>query len=190
MTPTVLEFWLSSLDMREYHQTFLDNGYDDLEICKKIGASDLTAMGVFRPEHRARLLLAVSDLLTGATGVYIRAASLHWKILREEDKRDIPSNLLKKMVRMKLRTERVNLATLSSLEERNGLPLDIVYVCHRYSLALSCRQVIIEQVLEDLLREERKEQEQMQMHYENVPFKYLSSVQLQHCQLVSHTLHY
>ena len=36
MTATVLEFWLSSLDMRGYHQTFLDNGYDDLEICKKV----------------------------------------------------------------------------------------------------------------------------------------------------------
>ena len=103
MTPTVLEFWLSSLDMREYHQTFLDNGYDDLEICKKIGASDLTAMGVFRPEHRARLLLAVSELSTGATQVYIRAASLHWKILREEDKRDIPTNLLRKRMRRTMR---------------------------------------------------------------------------------------
>ena len=36
MTATVLEFWLSSLDMRGYHQAFLDNGYDDLEICKKV----------------------------------------------------------------------------------------------------------------------------------------------------------
>ena len=36
MTASVLEFWLSSLDMRGYHQTFLDNGYDDLEICKKV----------------------------------------------------------------------------------------------------------------------------------------------------------
>ena len=88
---------------------------------------------------------------------------------------------------MKLRTEGVNLATLPSLEERNGLPLDIVYVCHRYSLALGCRQVIIEQVLEDLMREERKELEKMKMHCENVPFKYLSSVQLQHSQLVSHS---
>ena len=36
MTATVLEFWLSSLDMRGYHQAFIDNGYDDLEICKKV----------------------------------------------------------------------------------------------------------------------------------------------------------
>ena len=40
MTATVLEFWLSSLDMRGYHQAFLDNGYDDLEICKKVRRND------------------------------------------------------------------------------------------------------------------------------------------------------
>ena len=40
MTATVLEFWLSSLDMRGYHQSFLDNGYDDLEICKKVRDDD------------------------------------------------------------------------------------------------------------------------------------------------------
>ena len=184
MTPTVLEFWLSSLDMRDYHQAFLDNGYDDLEICKKIGASDLTAMGVFRPDHRARLLLAVTDLLTGATGVYIRAASLHWKILREEDKRDIPTNLLRKMVRMKLRTEGVNLSTLSPpVKERKVLPLEVVYLCHRYSLALNTRQDKLEQVLEEILWEETEKQEQK--HYENFPSSYLSSVQLQHSRLVS-----
>ena len=41
MTATVLEFWLSSLDMRGYHQSFLDNGYDDLEICKKVSGEDV-----------------------------------------------------------------------------------------------------------------------------------------------------
>ena len=188
MTPTVLEFWLSSLDMREYHQTFLDNGYDDLEICKKIGASDLTAMGVFRPEHRARLLLAVSELSTGATQVYIRAASLHWKILREEDKRDIPTNLLRKMVRMKLRTEGVNLAALVSAEERREVPPSVVYLCHRYSLALNTRQDRLEQVLQEILTEEREREKQQQIHYENFPSNFPSPappVQLPHSTLVS-----
>ena len=107
MSVSILEFWLSSLNMSSYHQTFIDNGYDDLEISKKvyfvelickirccgilgieycklvasygtlqtwnstfsfkalslvqtfciqIGASDLTAMGVTRSDHRARIL--------------------------------------------------------------------------------------------------------------------------------------
>ena len=33
---SVLEFWLSSLNMYTYYQSFIDNGYDDLEICKKV----------------------------------------------------------------------------------------------------------------------------------------------------------
>ena len=33
---SALEWWLSSLDLREYYSSFLDNGYDDLEICKKV----------------------------------------------------------------------------------------------------------------------------------------------------------
>ena len=35
-TVSALEFWLSSLDLSEYYPSFLDNGYDDLEICKKV----------------------------------------------------------------------------------------------------------------------------------------------------------
>ena len=37
MTVSVLEFWLSSINMSSYYQSFIDNGYDDLEICKKVG---------------------------------------------------------------------------------------------------------------------------------------------------------
>ena len=37
MTVSVLEFWLSSINMYSYYQSFIDNGYDDLEICKKVG---------------------------------------------------------------------------------------------------------------------------------------------------------
>ena len=36
MTVSVLEFWLSSINMYSYYQSFIDNGYDDLEICKKV----------------------------------------------------------------------------------------------------------------------------------------------------------
>ena len=37
MSASVLEFWLSSLNMSCYYQSFIDNGYDDLEISKKVG---------------------------------------------------------------------------------------------------------------------------------------------------------
>ena len=36
---SALEFWLSSLDLSLYHSSFLEHGYDDLEICKKVGWS-------------------------------------------------------------------------------------------------------------------------------------------------------
>ena len=124
-------------------------------------------MGVFRPDHRARLLVAVGDLLTGATQVYIRAASLNWRILREEDKRDIPTNLLRKMVRMKLRTEGVSLSSLQSSGPRDVLPLEVVYLCHRYSLALSTNQGRLEQVMQEILGEERNKESHIQ--YENFP---------------------
>ena len=126
-------------------------------------------MGVFRPDHRARLLLAVADLLTGATQVYIRAASLNWRILREEDKRDIPTNLLRKMLRMKLRSEGINLATLQSSGKRDIMPLEVVYLCHRYSLALSTNQSKLEQVMQEILGEERNKESHIQSQYENFP---------------------
>ena len=124
-------------------------------------------MGVFRPDHRARLLLAVADLLTGATQVYIRAASLNWRILKEEDKRDIPANLLRKMLRMKLRTEGVKLSSLQSSGPRDILPLEVVYLCHRYSLALNTNQSRLEQVMQEILGEERNKESHIQ--YENFP---------------------
>merc|ERR1712130_268466 len=141
MSVSVLEFWLSSLNMSSYHQTFIDNGYDDLEISKKIGASDLTAMGVTRSDHRARILQAVADLvLGGATQVYIRAASLHWKILDEKEMRIIPVNLLRKMIKMKIKTEGIKLVEYPPNQHKDILPLNLVYLCHRFSLCLSTQQ--------------------------------------------------
>ena len=37
VTDNILQFWLSSINMHQYYQTFIDNGYDDLEISKKVG---------------------------------------------------------------------------------------------------------------------------------------------------------
>ena len=66
----VLE-WLSKLHLSQYVESFVDNGYDDLEVCKQIGEPDLDAIGVHIQYHRHRLLTAV-------------------KALKEEEKRKAP----------------------------------------------------------------------------------------------------
>ncbi|XP_047466600.1 SAM and SH3 domain-containing protein 1-like isoform X2 [Mugil cephalus] len=63
--------WLSKLHLAQYVESFIDNGYDDLEVCKQIGEPDLDAIGVRIQYHRHRLLTAVETL-------------------REEDKRKAP----------------------------------------------------------------------------------------------------
>lgn len=71
MEETIVEEWLRSLQMEQYSDSFIDNGYDDLEICKQIGAPDLDAIGVVNPGHRTALLNAVMLLREeGAASVY------------------------------------------------------------------------------------------------------------------------
>ncbi|XP_077587453.1 SAM and SH3 domain-containing protein 1-like isoform X2 [Stigmatopora nigra] len=60
--PNLVLDWLSRLDLTQYVEAFLDNGYDDLEVCKKIGEPDLDAIGVCVEHHRHRLLDAVRQL--------------------------------------------------------------------------------------------------------------------------------
>ncbi|KAK0077774.1 hypothetical protein PV325_003473 [Microctonus aethiopoides] len=63
--------WLRSLHLGQYSESFIDNGYDDLEICKQIGDPDLDAIGVFNQNHRLRLLQSVKTLREeGAASVY------------------------------------------------------------------------------------------------------------------------
>lgn len=63
--------WLRSLHLGQYSESFIDNGYDDLEICKQIGDPDLDAIGVFNQSHRVRLLQSVRTLREeGAASVY------------------------------------------------------------------------------------------------------------------------
>ncbi|KAK2715695.1 uncharacterized protein LOC136037956 [Artemia franciscana] len=67
----VLE-WLRSLSLCHYGPSFIDNGYDDLEICKKIGEQDLDAVGVLNVCERIRILDAVNSLkVNGGTAVYL-----------------------------------------------------------------------------------------------------------------------
>lgn len=60
--PNLVLEWLSKLDLAQYVESFIDNGYDDLEVCKQIGEPDLDAIGVQIQYHRHRLLTAVYRL--------------------------------------------------------------------------------------------------------------------------------
>lgn len=63
--------WLRALGLAQYAEGFLDNGYDDLEICKQVGDPDLDAIGVATPQHRHKLLKSVRQLReNGAASVY------------------------------------------------------------------------------------------------------------------------
>ena len=67
----IVEEWLRSLGLVQYYQAFVDNGYDDLEVCKQIGDPDLDAIGVEVSSHRESLLEAVGTLREqGGTHVY------------------------------------------------------------------------------------------------------------------------
>ena len=58
----IVEEWLRTLNLVRYTQSFLDNGYDDLEVCKQIGHLDLDAIGVNKALHRRVILEAVKTL--------------------------------------------------------------------------------------------------------------------------------
>lgn len=60
--PNIVFEWLSTLNLAQYVESFVDNGYDDLEVCKQIGEPDLDAIGVRILYHRQRLLTAVKKL--------------------------------------------------------------------------------------------------------------------------------
>jgi len=65
-----VEDWLRSLGFIHYTQAFLDNGYDELEICKEIGKEDLDAIGVKNFKDRTDILNAVERLKQSGTAVY------------------------------------------------------------------------------------------------------------------------
>ncbi|KAH8420729.1 hypothetical protein KR222_003233 [Zaprionus bogoriensis] len=64
--------WLRTVGLPQYGDSFLENGYDELEICKQIGEIDLDAIGVDNPSHRGKLLKSVRTLREkGAAIVYV-----------------------------------------------------------------------------------------------------------------------
>uniref|UniRef100_A0A1A8CFN9 Sterile alpha motif domain-containing protein 5 n=1 Tax=Nothobranchius kadleci TaxID=1051664 RepID=A0A1A8CFN9_NOTKA len=60
--PVIVYEWLKTLQLSQYVEAFVDNGYDDLEVCKQIGDPDLDAIGVYTPHHRQRVHDAVRRL--------------------------------------------------------------------------------------------------------------------------------
>lgn len=63
--------WLRAMHLSHYSDSFIDNGYDDLEICKQIGEPDLDAIGVTNGAHREIIRRAVRRLVQeGGTAVY------------------------------------------------------------------------------------------------------------------------
>lgn len=70
-TSNIVCEWLRALGLAQYSESFLDNGYDDLEICKQVGDPDLDAIGVANPQHRHKLLKSIRQLREkGAASVY------------------------------------------------------------------------------------------------------------------------
>lgn len=73
MCTNIVYEWLKALQLPQYAESFVDNGYDDLEVCKQIGDPDLDAIGVRAPAHRRRILEAVRRLReqdAAAAGLY------------------------------------------------------------------------------------------------------------------------
>lgn len=73
MCTNIVYEWLKALQLPQYAESFVDNGYDDLEVCKQIGDPDLDAIGVLAPVHRRRILEAVHRLReqdAAAAGLY------------------------------------------------------------------------------------------------------------------------
>ncbi|XP_074719012.1 SAM and SH3 domain-containing protein 1-like isoform X2 [Strix uralensis] len=73
MCTNIVYEWLRTLQLPQYAESFVDNGYDDLEVCKQIGDPDLDAIGVAVPHHRRRIHEAVRRLKEAderAAGLY------------------------------------------------------------------------------------------------------------------------
>ena len=103
-------------------------------------------MGVTNPQHRNKLLAAVAELLVGGgTQVYILAAEMNWRILKEEEKRKMPKSLLTKMVRIMITKEKLNLSCFRIT--KNCLPLPLILASHRFSLQLSTHQQDVEAII-------------------------------------------
>lgn len=107
-----VEDWLRSLGLIHYTQPFLDNGYDELEICKEIGKEDLDAIGVTNFKDRTDILNAVARLKQSGTAVYfvLEAEGGPSEPLQAQPERDTyPPVSLRMMLFDKLEEDKVDL---------------------------------------------------------------------------------
>ena len=106
-----MEDWLRSLGFIHYTQAFLDNGYDELEICKEIGKEDLDAIGVRNFKDRTDILNAVERLKQSGTAVYfVLEGDGNSEPLQAQPERDTYSPLsLKMMLLDKLEEDKIDL---------------------------------------------------------------------------------
>ncbi|XP_060076215.1 SAM and SH3 domain-containing protein 1-like isoform X2 [Ylistrum balloti] len=108
MSDNIIVDWLKSVRLELYTQAFLDNGYDELEVCKQIGEADLDAIGVHNGVHREILLQAVTRLREeGGTSVYFTLENT-----------DVPRKCVKNGTEQ---SKSVKLGTRSA-SSRRGLP--------------------------------------------------------------------
>ena len=72
MTEHIVRTWLRFLEVEQYWDSFIENGYDDMETVKLIEIQDLEAIGVTRSDHKKYLLENVRTLREqGAAWVYL-----------------------------------------------------------------------------------------------------------------------
>ena len=58
----MVKHWLEEIGCSDYIEQFLDNGYDDMDICKQIGLKDIDAIGIQDLDDRIRLITAIERL--------------------------------------------------------------------------------------------------------------------------------
>ena len=68
----IVRVWLRFLNIEEYTEQFIENGYDDLETVKLMGEEDLKAIGIDNQKDEEMILLSVKILREqGAAWVYL-----------------------------------------------------------------------------------------------------------------------
>ena len=108
-----VEDWLRSLGFIHYTQAFLDNGYDELEICKEIGKEDLDAIGVRNFKDRTDILNAVARLKQTGTAIYfvLEGNDVSENFQAQPERETYPPIQLKMMLRDKLEEDKIDLTT-------------------------------------------------------------------------------
>lgn len=121
-----VEDWLRSLGFIHYTQAFLDNGYDELEICKEIGKEDLDAIGVRNFKDRTDILSAVARLKQAGTAVYfvLEGNDAGGQLPAQAERETYPPIQLKMMLRDKLEEDKIDLSCFPYSRP--------VSVCHYY----------------------------------------------------------